>query len=56
MTVSLVMPVYNEVRTLAEILRRVVAVDFAKEIVIVDDCSTDGSREWLELLEVKGLA
>jgi glycosyltransferase involved in cell wall biosynthesis len=56
MTVSLVMPVYNEVPTLAEILRRVVAVDFAKEIVIVDDCSTDGSREWLELLEVKGLA
>jgi glycosyltransferase involved in cell wall biosynthesis len=50
------MPVFNEVRTLAEILRRVVAVDFPKEIIIVDDCSTDGSREWLELLDVKGLS
>ncbi len=56
MTVSLVMPVYNEVKTLAEILRRVVAVDFPKELVIVDDCSTDGSREWLETLAANGLA
>jgi glycosyltransferase involved in cell wall biosynthesis len=56
MIVSLVMPVFNETRTLAEILRRVVAVDFPKELIIVDDCSTDGSREWLEQLAVKGLA
>jgi glycosyltransferase involved in cell wall biosynthesis len=56
MLVTLVMPVFNEVRTLAEILRRVVAVDFPKEIIIVDDCSTDGSREWLELLDAKGLS
>ena len=44
-TVSLVIPVYNEIRTLQELLRRVVAVDFPKELVIVDDCSSDGSRE-----------
>jgi glycosyltransferase involved in cell wall biosynthesis len=50
------MPVNNEIRTLAEILRRVVAVDFPKEIVIVDDCSNDGSREWLEQLSAKGLS
>ncbi len=55
-TVSVVIPVYNEVRTLAELLRRVVAVDFPKELVIVDDCSTDGSREWLEVLQAKGMA
>jgi glycosyltransferase involved in cell wall biosynthesis len=55
-TVSLVIPVYNEIRTLQELLRRVVAVDFPKELVIVDDCSTDGSREWLEQLAAKGLA
>ena len=55
-TVSLVIPVYNEIRTLEELLRRVVAVDFPKEIVIVDDCSTDGSREWLEVLREKGMA
>jgi glycosyltransferase involved in cell wall biosynthesis len=55
-TVSLVMPVFNEMRTLAEILRRVVAVELDKEIVIVDDCSTDGSREWLERLSREGLS
>lgn len=55
MTVSLVIPVFNEMRTLEEILRRVVAVDFPKELVIVDDCSTDGSREWLVALEREGL-
>jgi glycosyltransferase involved in cell wall biosynthesis len=54
-TVSLVIPVFNETKTLPEILRRIVAVDFSKELIIVDDCSTDGSREWLEELAVKGL-
>ncbi len=54
-TVSIVIPVYNEMRTLAELLKRVVAVDFPKEIVIVDDCSTDGSREWLQVLASKGM-
>ena len=54
-TVSVVIPVYNEMRTLAELLKRVVAVDFPKEIVVVDDCSTDGSREWLEVLHAKGM-
>ncbi len=56
MTVSVIMPVYNELKTLPEIVRRVVAVDFPKELVIVDDCSTDGSREWLEELSKSGLA
>lgn len=55
MVTSLVIPVYNEIPTLAELLRRVVAVDFPKELVIVDDCSRDGSREFLEQLAMKGL-
>ncbi len=55
MLVSLVIPVYNESRTLAELLRRVVAVDFPKELVIIDDCSSDGSREFLQQLSEKGL-
>jgi glycosyltransferase involved in cell wall biosynthesis len=56
MLVSVVIPVYNEISTLAEIIRRVTAVDFPKEIVLVDDCSRDGSRELLERLGTEGLA
>jgi glycosyltransferase involved in cell wall biosynthesis len=56
LTVSLVIPVYNELQTLPEILRRVVAVDFPKEVLLVDDCSTDGSRQWLQDFEARGLA
>jgi glycosyltransferase involved in cell wall biosynthesis len=50
------MPVYNEVHTLPEILRRVAAQDFPKELVLVDDGSTDGSRELLEQLQREGLS
>jgi len=44
---SVVIPVYNERATIEEILRRVRAVELDKEIIVVDDFSTDGSREWL---------
>jgi len=52
---SVVVPVYNERATLKEILRRVVAVPLDKEILLVDDCSTDGSREILAELEKSGV-
>lgn len=55
MKLSVVMPVYNERATLREILRRVVAVPLDKELVLVDDCSTDGSRDILKELQDKGL-
>ena len=48
MKLSVIIPVYNEEATLREILRRVRATTIEKEIVIVDDCSTDSTREILE--------
>jgi glycosyltransferase involved in cell wall biosynthesis len=45
MKLSVVMPVYNEKNTFREALRRVRDVQLEKEIIIVDDCSTDGTRE-----------
>jgi glycosyltransferase involved in cell wall biosynthesis len=53
---SLVIPVYNEAPTLREIIQRVVAVDFDKELVLVDDGSTDGSRELLGEVRDQGLS
>jgi glycosyltransferase involved in cell wall biosynthesis len=44
---SVVIPVFNERATIEEILFRVQAVDIDKEIVIVDDGSTDGTRDFL---------
>src|SRR5262249_4694681 len=44
---SVVIPVYNERQWLRELVRRVDAVPIPKEIVIVDDCSTDGTRDIL---------
>lgn len=48
---SVIIPVYNEEETLEEIVRRVQATPFRKEIILVDDCSTDRSPEILKQLE-----
>jgi glycosyltransferase involved in cell wall biosynthesis len=47
---SVVMPVFNERATVAEIVGRVLAVPVRIELIAVDDASTDGSREILERL------
>jgi glycosyltransferase involved in cell wall biosynthesis len=48
MKLSIVMPVFNERTTLPTVLEKVASVSFDKEIVIVDDGSTDGTREYLQ--------
>lgn len=52
MILSILMPVFNEKATITTIIQRVMAVDAGceKELVIVDDCSTDGTREVLKTL------
>lgn len=48
---SVVIPVYNERKTLLQLLDRVKEVPVRKEIVLVDDCSKDGTRDLLKSLE-----
>ena len=45
---SIVIPVYNEKSTIDEIVKRVQNVKFEKEIIIVDDCSSDGTRDKID--------
>ena len=47
---SIVIPVYNERKTILEVIARVKALPLPQEIIVVDDCSTDGTRGWLETL------
>ena len=54
MLVSVLMPVYNEVETIAEIVERVRAAPYSTEIICVDDCSTDGTRDVLAKLLADG--
>ena len=52
MKLSVIIPVYNEINTIGEILSRVLEVDLPKEVIVVDDCSMDGTREFLKEWEV----
>ena len=53
MKITVIIPVYNEKRTILEILRRVQAMETAEEILVVDDGSTDGTREVLQEVDGK---
>src|SRR5690242_10563076 len=54
--ISILIPVYNEVKFIEQVLAKVLSVDFCgleKEVIIVDDGSTDGTRDLLKQYENK---
>jgi glycosyltransferase involved in cell wall biosynthesis len=53
MKLSVIIPVYNEHKTLQEIIARVLRTELADEIILVDDCSTDGTRDILAGMDGK---
>jgi glycosyltransferase involved in cell wall biosynthesis len=55
LTLSVIIPCYNEVHSIEEVLHRVMDVGIANEIVIVDDGSTDGTRDILKRIEAEHL-
>ena len=52
--ISVIIPVYNEAKTVGEVVKKVEAVNINKEIIAVDDGSTDGSLDILERLASEG--
>jgi glycosyltransferase involved in cell wall biosynthesis len=55
MKLSVIIPVYNEKDTIEQILDKVLAVPLEKEVILVDDCSKDGSREILKNINKTGV-
>lgn len=54
MKLSVIVPVYNEFKTVGQILQRIQATPYDKEIIVVDDASTDGTRDFLKTFESSG--
>lgn len=53
--ISVIVPVYNEIKTIKQIIEKIYSVNIDKEIIIVDNCSTDGTREVLRELHYDNL-
>jgi len=54
MKLSVVIPVYNEAETIADLIARVRAVELDKELIVVNDCSTDGTADALAAVPADG--
>lgn len=54
MKLSVVIPVYNEKETILEVIEKVQSIPFDKEIIVVDDCSSDGTTDVLKNLNSDG--
>jgi glycosyltransferase involved in cell wall biosynthesis len=55
MKLSVIIPLFNEINTIDAIIDKVNSVPIEKEIIIVDDCSTDGSREFIQNLNTENI-
>ncbi len=55
MTLSVIVPVYNEAKTIKQLIEKVIAVGIDKEIVVVDDSSTDGTDKILRDMRYENL-
>ena len=53
MKLSIIIPCYNEIATIAQVIAKIRSLDLPlqREIVVIDDCSKDGTREYLQTLE-----
>ena len=56
MKISIVVPCFNEINTIGSILETILStpLPFEEEVIIVDDCSTDGTRDYLNSLHQEG--
>lgn len=52
---SVIVPVYNEAKTIKQVIEKIHAVDIDKEIIVVDNCSTDGTQKILSELRYDNL-
>jgi glycosyltransferase involved in cell wall biosynthesis len=50
-SISVVIPVFNEVETIGQIIKRVLECGYDPEVIVVDDASTDGTRDYLQRFE-----
>lgn len=53
--ISVIVPVYNEVKTIKQIIEKIYSVNIDKEIIIIDNCSTDGTHKILSELHYNNL-